>query len=82
MIKEDLLSRISCGVKEDHLEKFALSQLLHTVLGLLQNVTESYDISIELHSFNRLLLPRFMGDDDQVQFWTRLYSYSALGVLY
>ena len=81
MIKDelqDLLSRISCAVMEDSLDRVALSQLLQTVIGLLQNVTERYDISMELHSFNRFLLRRFIGDDEQIQFWTGFYSYSAL----
>ncbi|XP_077987634.1 uncharacterized protein LOC144442228 [Glandiceps talaboti] len=55
-----------------------LRKLLSTVLKLLISIGELYDTKIELYEFNRFLLRRFAGSDEEIQFWTGFYSYSAL----
>ena len=52
--------------------------LLGTVIKLLQNVTELYETTLEVTSCKRFSLSKFSGSDDDIQFWTGFYSYSAL----
>ncbi|XP_070552185.1 uncharacterized protein [Ptychodera flava] len=55
-----------------------LRKLLSTVLKLLASLGELYDTKLELYEFNRFLLRKFAGSDEEIQFWTGFYSYNAL----
>ena len=55
-----------------------LRSLLTVVVKLLTNVTELYDTAMELSSFNRFLLKKFEGSDEEITFWTGFHSYSSL----
>ena len=66
----------STKAENDDIE--VLRKLLLTVLKLLASLRELYDTQIELYEFNRSLLRKFAGSDEEIQFWTGFYSYNAL----
>lgn len=59
-----------------------LKRLLKITLQLLKQVKEQLDTVVELRRFDRFLLARFQGCDEDIRFWTGFYSYKALMVFW
>ena len=84
LCKDELQSIVSAiqkhlaSTKAENDDIEVLRKLLLTVLKLLASLRELYDTQIELYEFNRFLLRKFAGSDEEIQFWTGFYSYNAL----
>lgn len=87
MLKDDLndlLDQITAKlVKDDSLNDVAvLKKLLKITVHLLKNIKEENDIITELRDWDRFLLKRFQGSDEDIRFWTGFYSHAALMAFY
>ena len=45
---------------------------------MLRNVQEQLDTVMELHEWDKFLLKRFEGSDEDIKFWTGFLSYTSL----
>lgn len=68
---------------EEQLEKGSpdvsqLLALLKVVIKLLRNVQEQLDTVMELREWDKFLLRRFEGSDEDIKFWTGFPSYASL----
>jgi hypothetical protein len=83
-VLNEILSSLSLLEEKDNeeLSKEELCKLLVTVTKLLKSVKEQYDTVVYLRDWDRFLLRRFEGSDDDMRFWTGFYSSSTLMAFY
>jgi len=81
-ILTEILSSLDSLKDKDSLSREHLIKLLSTVTHLLKSVKEQYDTVLHLRKWDRFLLERFEGSDDQIRFWTGFYSSKTLMVFY
>lgn len=82
---QTILSQILLKLEDDSVNQLTreeLCKLLKTVIRLLKSVKEQYDSLVYLRQWDRFLLKRFEGSDQEIQFWTGFYSSGILMAFY
>ena len=69
-------------LKSGRFDNETLKQVCLKTVKYAVNCTEIIDSLNEMRSIERFGLQRFQGSDDEIRFWTGMYSYKSLTILY